>query len=246
VSRKAWERVIYRRFVRKFVRTITRVESRVPSKSLGGRPGDSGAAASVQIRRATRPAMSSFSGRLSHPKPEGRRTSSPARSNGHGGIVSQRANRAYARFARVRLTRWSATMRISACGAFRQWLNKLGLDVPGKWSTRHNRRPKFQRRGLDQTTVERHHVQVVVQKGAAPTVTSVTGQPYSGSTLTPMADTADVRARRIGEEDIGALVPTLGSALESPTSSRERGKVGIVFYRDQHVGIFRIMLVSDQ
>ena len=28
-------------------------------------------------------------------------TSSPARSNGHGGIVSQRANRAYARFARV-------------------------------------------------------------------------------------------------------------------------------------------------
>ncbi len=240
--------------------------------------------------------MSSFSGRLSHPKPEGRQrsqigrarsatarffgrvtvpsavtsaapgawriawdgaaavsilraywtTSSPARSNGHGGIVSQRANRAYARFARVRLTRWSATMRISACGAFRQWLNKLGLDVPGKWSTRHNRRPKFQRRGLDQTTVERHHVQVVVQKGPASTVTSVTGQPYSGSTLTPMADTADVRARRIGEEDIGALVPTLGSALESPTSSRERGKVGIVIYRDQHVGIFRIMLVSDQ
>src|SRR5438093_11985352 len=173
-------------------------------------------------------------------------TSSPARSNGHGGIVSQRANRAYARFARVRLTRWSATMRISARGAFRQWLNKLGLDVPGKWSTRHNRRPKFQRRGLDQTTVERHHVQVVVQKGPASTVTSVTGQPYSGSTLTPMADTTDVRARRIGEEDIGALVPTLGFALESPTSSRERGKVGIVIYRHQHVGIFRIMLVSDQ
>ena len=137
-------------------------------------------------------------------------------------------------------------MRISACGAFRERLNKLGLDVSGKWSTRHNRRPKFQRRGLDQTTVERHHGQVVVQKGPAPTVTSVTGQPYSGSTLTPMADTADVRARRIGEENIGALVPTLGSALESPTSSRERGEVGIVIYRDQHVGIFRIMLVSDQ
>ena len=74
MSRKARERVIYRRFVRKFVRTITRVESRVPSKSLG-RPGDSGAAASVQIRRAARPAMSSFSGRLSHPKPEGRQRS---------------------------------------------------------------------------------------------------------------------------------------------------------------------------
>ena len=150
MSRKARERVIYRRFVRKFVRTIIRVESHVPSKSLG-QPGDSGAAASVQIRRAARPAMSSFSGRLSHPKPEGRQrsqigrarsatarffsrvtvpsavtsaalgawriawdgaaavsilraywtTSSPARSNGHGGIASQRANRAYARFARV-------------------------------------------------------------------------------------------------------------------------------------------------
>ena len=74
MSRKARARVIYRRFVRKFVRTITRVESRVPSKSLG-RPGDSGAAASVQIRRAARPAMSSFSGRLSHPKPEGRQRS---------------------------------------------------------------------------------------------------------------------------------------------------------------------------
>jgi hypothetical protein len=137
-------------------------------------------------------------------------------------------------------------MRIIVCGAFRQWLNKLGLDVPEKSSTRHNRRPKFQRRGLDQTTVERHDVQVVVQKGPAPTVTSVAGQPDSGSTLTPMADTADVRARRIGEEDIGALVPTLRSALESPTGSRERGKVGIVIYRDQHVGILRIVLVSDQ
>src|SRR2546427_6044857 len=103
-------------------------------------------------------------------------------------------------------------MRIIVCGAFRQGLNKLALDVPGKSSTRHNRRPKFQRRGLDQTTVERHHVQGVVQKGPAPTVTSVTGQPYSGATLTPMADTAHVRARGIGEEDNRAPVPALGSS----------------------------------
>jgi len=61
-----------------------------------------------------------------------------------------------------------------------------------------------------------------------------------------MADTADVRAGRIGEKDVGALVATMRSALESPTGSRERGEVGIVIYRDQHVGIFRIVLVSDQ
>ena len=137
-------------------------------------------------------------------------------------------------------------MRFIVCGACRQGLNKLGLDVPGKSTTRHKRRPKFQRRGLDQTTVERHDVQVVVQKGPAATVTSVAGQPASGSTLTPMADTADVRAGRIGEEHVGALVATLRSALESPTGSRERGEVGIVIYRDQHVGIFRIVLVCDQ
>jgi hypothetical protein len=71
--------------------------------------------------------------------------------------------------------------------------------------------------------VERHDVQIVVQKGPAPTVTSVAGQSDSGSTLTPMADTADISAGRIGEEDVGALVPTLRSALESPTGSRERG-----------------------
>ena len=197
MSRKARERVIYRRFVRKFVRTITRVESRVPSKSLGRptvrtsarigpragpadklaltgqasstspvdprssqgtsspraplrptrvvrTPPETGGAASDQIHRPARPAMNSFSGRPSHPKPEWRQrsqiggarsatarffgrvtvpsavtsaapgawriawdgaaavsilraywtTSSPARSNGHGGIVSQRANRA--------------------------------------------------------------------------------------------------------------------------------------------------------
>src|SRR6267142_3977380 len=135
-------------------------------------------------------------------------------------------------------------MCISACGAFRQWLNKLGLDVPRKSNTRHNRRPKFQRRALDQTTVERHNVQVVVQKGPAPTVTSVAGPPDSGSTLTPMADTADVRAGRIGEEKVSALVPTLRSALESPTGSRERGKVGTFIDGDQHVGILRIVLVS--
>src|SRR5258707_10752270 len=105
-------------------------------------------------------------------------------------------------------------MRIIVCGAFRQGLNKLGLDVPGKSTTRHKRRPKFQRRGLDQTTVERHDVQVVMQKGPAPTMTSVAGQPDSGPTLTPMADTADVRAGRIGEEDVGALVPALRPALE--------------------------------
>jgi len=132
------------------------------------------------------------------------------------------------------------------CGAFPQWLNKLGLDVPRKSSTRHNRRPKFQRRSLDQTTVERHDVQVVVQKGPASTVTSVAGQPDSGPTLTPMADPADVRAGRIGEEDVGALVPTLRPALESTTGSRERGEIGIVIDGDQPVGIFRIVLVSDQ
>jgi len=137
-------------------------------------------------------------------------------------------------------------MRVILCGASREGLNKPGLDVPGKSSTRHNGRPKFQRWGLDQATVERHDVQVVMQKGPAPTVASVAGQPDSGSTLTPMADTADVRAGRSGEEDIGALVPTLRSALESPTGSRERGEVGIVIYRDQHVGIFRIVPVSDQ
>ena len=137
-------------------------------------------------------------------------------------------------------------MRIIACGAFCQGLNKLDLDVPRQSSTRHNRRPKFQRRRLDQITVERHDVQVVVQKGPAPTVTSVAGQPDAGPTLTPMADTADVRAAWIGEEDVGALVPTLRSALESPTGSRETGEVSIVIHRDQHVGIFRIVLVSDQ
>src|SRR5439155_12410378 len=99
--------------------------------------------------RAGRPAMNSFSGRPSHPKPEGRRRSQNrrarsatarffgrvtvpsavtsaapgawrilvlARSHGDGGIVSQRAKRAYARFARLRLTRWSGTMRIIVCG----------------------------------------------------------------------------------------------------------------------------------
>ncbi len=49
----------------------------------------------------------------------------PALSNSEGGIVNQRAKRAEARFARVRLTRWSGTMRFIACGACRQGLNKL-------------------------------------------------------------------------------------------------------------------------
>jgi len=61
-----------------------------------------------------------------------------------------------------------------------------------------------------------------------------------------MADPADVRAGRIGEEDVGALVPTLRPALESTTGSSERGEIGIVIDGDQHVGIFRIVLVSDQ
>ena len=159
--------------------------------------------------------------------------------------MSRVCKRAQARFARVRLTRWLGTMRIIVRGACREWLNKLDLYVTGKSNTRHNLRPKFQRRGLDQTGIDRHDVQVVVQKGPAPTATSVAG-PDAGSALAPVADTADVRAGRIGKEDVGALVPTLSPALESPTGSREIGEVGIVIYRDQHVGILRIVLVSDQ
>ena len=137
-------------------------------------------------------------------------------------------------------------MRIIVGAACLNWLKKLCFHVARKGNTTQNSRPELDGRGLDQDRIECHVVKIVVQKGTAPAVARVARRPYARATLAPVARAADVISEWIGEEDVGTLVSALSPALESSTGSREQGEVGIVIHRNQHVCIFRIVLVSGQ
>ena len=156
-----------------------------------------------------------------------------------------RARLEYHRFRGLTSVRLG-TIRLIVCAACLHWANKLCFHIARYFNTTHNFRPKLKRRCLDQHWIKCDVVKIVMQKGAAPTVPRVASRPDTGTALTPMAGTANVIPGWIDEEDVGTFVSALSSTLQSSTCGRQRGEVGITIDRNQHVCIFRIVLLARQ
>src|SRR5205823_13848943 len=91
---------------------------------------------------------------------------------------------------------------------------QLLLHVTGYRNSRHHLRPELERRARDERSGEPDRRDVVVQIGAPATVVGITAQPQAWCTLLPGASASEVVAAGIGQEDVGAMVETLGTALQ--------------------------------
>lgn len=127
-----------------------------------------------------------------------------------------------------------------------QVIHKLGFDILRQRYAAYNLWPKLKRWRNDQGLINRDLVQVVVQKGAAPTMPRVARHADSRTAVAPMTGAADVISGQISEKDVCALIPTLGATLQFSACGRQRSEIGIGVDRDQQVGIFRIVLVFRQ
>ena len=54
-----------------------------------------------------------------------------------------------------------------------------------------------------------------------------------------MADTTKVTPRRIGEEDVGAKIDSLGTAHKTPTRARQPGQIHRSIDRNENIDVFR-------
>lgn len=75
---------------------------------------------------------------------------------------------------------------------------------------------------------------------------SATGDTDSGSACAPLADSSDVLALGVKEENVGTAVPALSSPLELPAHGCKRLEVEVVGDRDQEVYVLWICLICRQ
>src|SRR5437660_69653 len=106
-------------------------------------------------------------------------------------------------------------------------------------------RPERDWRRKDQATVQTNRVEIVVKVWPSAAMQRVARPSYSGSTVSPMACSSDVRAAFIGEKHVSAPFEALGVALQAPRSCRQWRQVGIVGDHDEHVNVLRIWLRRD-
>jgi hypothetical protein len=72
------------------------------------------------------------------------------------------------------------------------------------------------------------------------------GQANAWCTVTPVADSSDVLAALVQEEDVCSAVPALRSPLEASASRGEAFKVKLVVDCEQEIDVLRIRLVCRQ
>ena len=122
-------------------------------------------------------------------------------------------------------------------------LNKPRLHIAGQFGTAHNFRPKLKRRCFDQRCIEGHVIKIVVQVRATTAMARVTRHTFPWVALAPVADAANVIARRISQEDVSTFISALRVPLQSSACSRQRLEIGIIIHSDQQIRILWILFV---
>ena len=125
-------------------------------------------------------------------------------------------------------------------------LNKPRLHIAGQFNAAHDFRPKLKRRCFDQRCIEGHVIKIVVQVRATTAMARVTRHTFPWVALAPVADAANVIARRISQEDVSAFISALRVPLQSSACSRQRLKIGIIIHSDQQIRILWILFVCRQ
>jgi ribosomal protein S5 len=82
-----------------------------------------------------------------------------------------------------------------------------------------------------------------MQEGPAPTVLGIARDSNTWPAVSPMAGTTDVSSRRIGQENVCALVSALSSAFESSAGNGESGEVGVIIDGYKDIGVLRVAFV---
>ena len=122
-------------------------------------------------------------------------------------------------------------------------LNKPRLHIAGQFGTAHNFRPKLKRRCFDQRCIEGHVIKIVVQVRATTAMARITRHTFPWVALAPVADAANVIARRISQEDVSAFISALRVPLQSSACGRQRREIGVIIHSDQQIRILWIFFV---
>lgn len=128
-----------------------------------------------------------------------------------------------------------------------QLLNPLA-QILGQLDPGHNFRPQVQRRRGNERGLQLHDLKIVREIAPSSAVLGLAGLPDPRSALFPQADSSEIFALRIADEDISATTVASGHRLprQLPTEASELVQRHIVTHFDEEIDILRDALRRGQ